>query len=374
MVRQDLPVSIRLLTHARDYLYQDRVGPLLVDTARNAAAARIKGYQDTYVATARDTDAGLIITCSCMAPRLCAHAVALLLVRQEDPDAFFDVTRVRVPVRTPAWWPWMAGDAFNWKTVPDRATGYMRPRSARPPAQVGDEPWAAQAPAQQHEDLLNQLALVHPSWWACAEFLSHYHAIWQQSGLVTRALKHFPAWIDLAWRGPEIPLSPLWEKAPAQIRQSTHTIQQRLWQSDPADDSPLTRLRVLTMLKLLEIGFDQAAQHAKLQDLREGFAWADPGGIERAKFLQRTGQTRDAVRLLERYLPAERSLRSPYRSLLIAWTEGSERLAHQVADILENPSRAKRQALLQSLSPLAADELLRQFPGLKSDAPDSPSE
>ncbi len=360
--------------HGRDYLYQERVGPLLVDAPRGAAAARVEGYQADYVTTAYDTDAGLVVTCSCTANRICAHAAALLLVRDEDPEAFFDVTRVRVPMMVPSWWPWMAGTSFDWNTIPRRAGVYMRPRSARSAAGSGDWPWAAPAPSQQHEDLLNQLALVHPSWWTCPEFLDPYLAIWQQTALVARALKHFPAWIDLAWRGPEIPLAPLWEKAAGQIRQATYSIQQRLWQISPADDSPLTRLRVQTMLNLLEVGFDEAAdQRAPLRALRESFAWADPGGLERAKFLHRTGQTTDAVRLLERHLPAERTLRAPYRTLLIAWTEGDERLAHQVADTLENPSPAKRQSLLQSLSPMAAEEFLRQFPGLKSDAPDLPS-
>jgi hypothetical protein len=63
-------------------------------------------------------------------------------------------------------------------------------------------------------------------------------------------------------------------------------------------------------------------------------------------------------------MPQEKHRRESFRIRLMAWTTGRERLGHQVADFLENPTEEKRHALFDGLTVQARIELMRAFPSL----------
>lgn len=368
-----LSCSLHTLNQARDYVYQDRVGPMLLDPEEKRLAGRIRGYQDDYVPHFQETAQGITVDCSCAQSRICAHATALLLARQREPWRVLELSRVRIDFDSR--WPWMTEEAFNWQRVAYPDPVFLQPcdNELHLPTRW---PWSNPSVSGRHEDLLNQLAVVNPSWWQSPAFSTAFHELWSEGAFMAVALRHFDAWLDLAWRGPEVPLTSLWQNARGLLSESTMTIERMLWRTSAnAEDPALCRLRVLKCLELLEMAWGKERM-TWLEALRQQFDWADPDGLEMALFYRRMGFNEQAAATLETHLPDDRSRRRAYRTLLIEWTEGETRFGHRVADLLENPSEERRQEILGGLTVEEQDRLRQTFPALdaKISGPGSPAE
>lgn len=343
LVVSSLSCSARTMTKARDYFYQDRVKAILIDGKRHRLAGRVRGYQDYYVASVVQSADGLAIACSCERPSLCAHAVAVIYAKEQQPWLALDISRLE-PVAQ-AWWRWMSGEAFPWPalTYPDPA--FLQPWSAHldPPKSV---PWSTSFFSTGYHQMIGQLGLVHATWWENADFVRDFNQLWERDEFLAKAMSHLDDWIGLSSRAPEIPLGRLWQKAAGHLMDYAPRLQALLWQDD------IDARRVENLLRLLEMAW--AGTHANwLESLRQQFAWADPHGIETALFYRRAGLLNQAAATLEAHLPQDKTRRAPYRALLIELTSGDEKVGHQVADFLENPSESKRQQLWHDLSPEA---------------------
>lgn len=356
----------RIMEQARDYLYQERVGHRL-RRGGEAIAARVRGYQDHYTPAAEETPEGLRLTCSCGRSRLCAHAVALLLAFKREAEAFLPADRIAVEPSPVEWWPWMTGAAFPWDHVPERPTALMMPRTqdARWETAI---PWREPSPARAHRAMLEQLGLVHPTWWGYPPFAEAFRAALADPALIHLARLHLRAWIDLLFRAPEIDLRPLWHVAAGLplVAEWSH-IRRLVWLAAARSRDETVGLRIARLLDLAEIAAESPTAEEEVAHMRGALAWADPTGLDYALYLDRQGRRAEAIEWLERRLPAEKAARAPYRALLVAWTDGPERIAHQVADLIEAPDPDKRRRLLEELDADGRARLARALPDLMED-------
>lgn len=343
LVVSSISCSARTMTKARDYFYQDRVSAILIDGKRHRLAGRIRGYEDYYVSSVVQSADGLAISCSCERPTLCAHAVAVIYAKEKQPWLALDISRL-YPFPE-VWWRWMTSESFPWGslTYPDRTL--LEPWSAHvePPRSL---PWSTALTNTGHHQMLGQLGLVHSTWWEDADFVRDFNQQWEREEFTAQAISHLDGWIALSSRAPEIPLGQLWRQAAAHLMDYAPRLQALLWQDG------IDARRVENLLRLLEMAW--AGTHTNwLESLRQQFAWADPDGIETALFYRRAGLADQAAATLEAHLPQDKTRRAPYRALLIELTTGDEKIGHQVADFLENPSESKRRQLWHNLSPEA---------------------
>lgn len=366
-----LGLRSRVIDQARDYLYQERVTHRL-RRGDEAIAARVRGYQDHYTPAAEETSVGLRVTCTCDRAWLCAHAGALLLAFAAEPATFMPAERVGVASGRIGWWPWMAAAPFPWDDVPEHPGVLMLPRTAdaRWEAEV---PWRAAPPARAHGAMLRTLGLVHPSWWAYEPLAESFRAAWTDPALIRLARGQLGAWIDVLFRAPELDLRPLWQKAAGLplVAEWPH-IRRLVWLADTGARDPADILRITRLLELAELAADGLDAEEEVGYMHRALAWADPTGVDYALYLDRQGRRREAIAWLEEHLPQDKAARAPYRRLLIAWSDGAERVAHQVADFIEAPDPGKRRRLFHGLDPEQAARLAKALPELTADDESDP--
>lgn len=357
-----LDASVRMVGQGRDYFYQERVGPLIGDLERGFLCGRVRGYQDEYVVSVMAHSDGLDVRCSCESTRICPHALAVIYAKEREPWAILDPSRLRIPkFSSLVWWPWMAEWPFPWDQIP---TDLALMRTVKP----GDEwppalPWSGRSAGMRHQRLLDYLPLVDISWWQQDMFRQQFEQVWSDPELLGLVKRNFIQWLELVSRGPEVPLGSLWSRCGSEIAHHQNMVQRLLWQIDADDQGALNRLRAERFLELMELDREPATVQ-RLEMVRAAFRWADPGQLELAMFYHRMGHDDKAIAALEENLPSDRRQRETHRKLLIAFSQGPDRIGHQVADLLESPNSEKRAALFGPLSDQERERLLEAFPAL----------
>ncbi|MBX5466630.1 MAG: hypothetical protein K6U14_03925 [Firmicutes bacterium] len=331
------------LTMAQDYCAQDRVRHRL--HGPRGLVGRLFGYQGYYIPVVEAGPDRLHFRCDCGRSQPCAHAVALAWAWVIDPQGFAAWDRLVLPeAETLSGWTWLTAAPFPWERVPERPEFWLRP-----PTCPQEPPWAALGPTRGYRWLKQWATLVHPAWWEVAAWRTGLWASWESQGAaVAKDAEH---WVAMAWHAPEIPWGPLWPLVAPTLRQRPDALLAWLGRGRLGDPA-LWPLRVERMLEALEwaVGMTRSGR-ALVVALRRQYAWADPDGLGWAGFLVRQGRKRAAVRWLERRLPTDPERRRAARALLIAWTEGEERLGHQIADALEHPAPEKWAAIAAHLDP-----------------------
>lgn len=328
-----------LTATARDYLYEDR----LVRRTRwpSRIAAELHGYHDRYIPHCAQNSEGLQVGCTCAREGLCAHVAALLLDFEQHPDHYvplpsYDVFRA---LRHDASWDWARGSEFPWYKIPEDL-----PFWRFPPIPEALNKWNRAFSSPIHNDtiIFAMLKDCHPAW--CES--DNWQQLFQSWLAHTAKQTEDPAvWIDLIACNPQLPFDPLTMTGPALDRRVQDIVLHYLWALPGGQESPPV-LRLLALFTRTTDFLDRPI----VDWLWERFRWADPNFLNQADAYYQAGHLDQAVRLLEDRLPAHPSARHAARERLISWIgDPKERLAHQIADVLETGSEDNLNQLRQYL-------------------------
>lgn len=365
LIRDDIDkllqnVPYKLLQNARDYVYQDRVTHCLTFT--NKLVARIIGYQATYTSHCAQIPEGLQVGCSCDRAQPCTHTISMLWHFHNAPNAFFPM-HIPIEVQHDAWWDWITEQDFSWDTLPSRRPLWTNP--FEPAYMASWREWIAppfnyQSP--QDNPLYAILSNLHVSWTTDPHWRQSFNS-WIE------AIPHQPekirAWIDLQALNPHLPLDVLWNTIEWDPRAQVQHIMALLFASPELSEQPL-QLRRQKLIQLLQMALGDEPQVVLW--LWSSLTNVDPDHLFAADFLRATGQTTAAVNLLQNHMPKDIERRPPVRERLIAWTDGEESLAHQIADALENHSLPLAEKLASRLSTTDYQTLLSAIKQAENDA------
>ncbi|PSR22835.1 MAG: hypothetical protein C7B45_05015 [Sulfobacillus acidophilus] len=313
--------------HAQDYLTEDRLARRL-RRGSTLYTAELRGYRDRYWPRATIEGGVWAVTCTCdRRPKLCAHAVALML----------DLSRFSADYAEAPWklvvqadrliadWPFES--PLTWHLIPVTTPFWRKPQAEDfLPTLVS----LLQTAANLHlaeDPSLPIWAELHPSWLNHAA-IQHLWTDWLRQYQSPRA-QDAPLWVRLHWMQPVLKLTSVFLALDTSAAASA--IFRQLWSPQPLIVPTPKRQRALLA--------DLTLVHPELAALVwPFFRGTDPFALAQADALYLAGRQHEAIQRLEQDLPDDAAARKQVRLRLIEWLDLNDSVPHRLALAWESGS------------------------------------